>query len=198
MARPGPTKRQGLTRLLDALDTVSTALAWLAMALIVVLVASMIFEVVSRRVFNRPTLWAQDIATMANGVLFVASGAFILRTRSHIRIDFLSSRFNPTVRLVIDAVFFAAVLVPVLAVIGHASASEALEAYLTDRVEWVSPWKPLMWPYLSGIALGVWALCLQAAIEAVRCLLEIGELRAGATAERSALRPGEAHAGGGR
>lgn len=160
---------------ITALEWISKPLAWLAMSLVVVLIGALAFEVVSRRLFNTPTLWAQDIATMANGVIFVTSGAFVLRAQAHIRIDFLASLFPPWVRSFIDMLFFALALFPVLCVIGFASANEAYEAWASNRVDWVSPWKPLMWPYLAGIALGIWVLALQALIEAVRFALDMAD-----------------------
>lgn len=145
------------------------------MSLVVVLIGALAFEVISRRLFNAPTLWAQDIATMANGIVFVASGAFVLRIQSHIRIDFVATRFPPWVRSLIDLLFFALALFPVLCVIGYASASEAYEAWLSNRVDWVSPWKPLMWPYLTGVTLGIWVLALQALVESVRSAMEMAD-----------------------
>ena len=62
------------------------------MVMIICLIAVMIYEVVARRVFNAPTIWAIDITYMTNGTLFLIGGAYTLQKNAHVRIDFLSSR----------------------------------------------------------------------------------------------------------
>ena len=84
-----------LKRVLPQLDHVGTALAYVAMVQIVVLISLMLYEVVSRRVFNAPTMWAGDLTYMSNGTLFLIGAAYTLRRNAHIRIDFLGGRQGP-------------------------------------------------------------------------------------------------------
>ena len=49
-----------LKPLLAMADQVSIYLSRVAMGLVVVLVGAMLYEVVSRRIFNSPTIWAFD------------------------------------------------------------------------------------------------------------------------------------------
>lgn len=77
---------------LAAADTISAGLGFVAKAMVLILIASMLYEVVARYALGAPTLWAFDIAYMATGVLFVLGAAQALREDAHVRIDFLSSR----------------------------------------------------------------------------------------------------------
>ena len=157
-----------MTRLLAAVDAISGILTAISLALLLVLVGDMIYEVASRRLFSAPTLWAYDIAYMANGAGFVFAAAYTLRHNGHIRIDFLSSRLP---RRAQDGINFAAYLVlilPALAILVAGAYSAWLRAWLTGEVDPASPWKPVMWPFYAAMTVGFAALWLQATAEGVR------------------------------
>ena len=94
----------------SVIDRISTLLGRVAEVVVVLLIASMLYEVVARYVFGAPTLWAFDIAYMSTGALFVLGAAQALRQDAHVRIDVLSSRFPARVRGAIDGVAFLFVL----------------------------------------------------------------------------------------
>jgi TRAP-type mannitol/chloroaromatic compound transport system permease small subunit len=74
------------------LDGISDLLAKVSMAMVVMLVTSILYEVVSRYVFGAPTLWSFDISYMLNGALFLLASGYSLKVEAHVRIDFISSR----------------------------------------------------------------------------------------------------------
>ena len=53
------------------------------------LIFSMVYEVIGRHFFNRPTLWSFDISRMLAGALFMLGAAYTLSKGIHIRADFL-------------------------------------------------------------------------------------------------------------
>ena len=67
-------------------DRISASLNIVAQAMVLILIASMLYEVVARYIFGAPTLWAFDIAYMSTGVLFVLGAAQALREDAHVRI----------------------------------------------------------------------------------------------------------------
>lgn len=153
---------------LKAIDRISRALGLAAMALFVVLTGAMLFEVVARRVFNSPTLWAYDIAYMSNGMLVVCAAGFALLRNDHIRIDFLATRFPRRWQDAINLVLVFALFLPALGVISWAAISEALRAFATGEIERVSTWGPVIWPYYGTIALGIVVLFLQSVATGLR------------------------------
>ena len=68
------------------LDDVSLFLARVAMMLIVLLVSVMFYEVVLRYVFEKPTLWANELSLWMAGFIFLLAGLYAMQQRSHIRI----------------------------------------------------------------------------------------------------------------
>ena len=158
--------------LLSVIDRISTILGRVAEVVVVLLIASMLYEVVARYVFGAPTLWAFDIAYMSTGALFVLGAAQALRQDAHVRIDVLSSRFPPRVRGGIDGIAFLFVLCPIFGMLAKIAGQKAWRAFMTGEVETVSPWAPLMWPFYSVLAIGLGALALQLAAEGLRNLID--------------------------
>lgn len=161
-------KKMLLGRICPALDGIGWALAIVAMAEVVVIIAVQIYEVVARYGFNAPTLWGSDIAYMTNGTLFLLGAAYTLRMGAHIRIDFVAARLPVRAQHGINLVFYLAVFLPLLWYLGSASANKAWRAYLKGELESMSAWEPLVWPFYTGMTVGLVGLALQVMSETLR------------------------------
>ncbi len=163
--------------LTNCIDSISRSLAIATMIIVAILVCVMIYEVIMRRLFNAPTLWAFDLAYMLNGCIFIGASSFALLQNAHIRIDFLSSKFSPRIRSVIEAAFLLLFFLPLFGLLAHAAVMQSIDAYLTGTTDRVSPWAPKIWPYYTGLAVGICGLWLQALSEAVKCVLTLAAAR---------------------
>ncbi|CUH76010.1 TRAP transporter small permease subunit [Tropicibacter naphthalenivorans] len=67
----------------DILSLVCSRLAMMSIAFIVIV---MFYEVVSRYVFSRPTLWANELSLWIASFVFLLAGLYAMQQRSHIRI----------------------------------------------------------------------------------------------------------------
>ena len=67
-------------------DKVSLVLSRVAMISIIAIEVVMLYEVVSRYVFNAPTLWANEMSLWIASILFLLAGVYAMQQRSHIRI----------------------------------------------------------------------------------------------------------------
>ena len=74
------------TRPTGFFDVVSLVCSRLAMIGIVFVVIVMFYEVVSRYVFEKPTLWANELSLWIAGFIFLLAGLYAMQQRSHIRI----------------------------------------------------------------------------------------------------------------
>lgn len=168
-------KKLLLERVCPALDGVGWLLAVIAMAEVVVIIAVQLYEVVARYVFNAPTLWGSDIAYMTNGTLFLLGAAYTLRMDAHIRIDFLAIRLSWRAQHAINLLFYVAVFLPLLWYLGSASAIKAWRAYLKGELESMSAWEPLVWPFYTGMTVGLVGLFLQVLSETLRHAVGIAD-----------------------
>ena len=168
-------KRTVLERVCPALDGFGWLLAVIAMVEVVVIIAVQLYEVVARYVFDSPTLWGNDIAYMTNGTLFLLGAAYTLRMGAHIRIDFLAARFPLRLQHAINLVFYVGLFLPTLWYIGSAAGTKAWRAYLKGELESMSAWEPLVWPFYTGITIGLLGLGLQVLSETLRHAVGIAD-----------------------
>jgi len=150
-----------LRKALKVVDAISDysgrAFSWLALALVLVLV----FEVVARWGFNRPTVWAHLTSQMMGGTLVVMGLAYAHVHRKHLRIDIIYRMFPTRVKMILDICFFLIFMVPVLYVFLTNSAHWAWQSWVMGEVRDESWWYPPAAPFRTVYLLGWCTFTLQ-------------------------------------
>ncbi|MEW6664536.1 MAG: TRAP transporter small permease [Thermodesulfobacteriota bacterium] len=77
-------------------------LSILSCIIVIFLMLSVTYEVIMRYVFNRPTSWVVDIASLALLYMTFMGGAWLLRNEGHVVIDLVLSSFGPRSRSILD------------------------------------------------------------------------------------------------
>jgi TRAP-type mannitol/chloroaromatic compound transport system permease small subunit len=166
MAAPSP-KTLALIRTIDRFtDWTGTIISWLA----VPLVGAVTFEVVSRYVFNAPTIWAYDVTYMLYATLFMLGSAYALHKGAHIRTDFFWEQFSTRKKGVIDSISYLVFFFPSIALFFYISTNEAFYAFLIGERSDQSPWRPLLWPFKAVIPLTCLLLLIQGVSELIKSL----------------------------
>lgn len=99
------------------IDNISVFVGEWAGLLVIAAVLVTVWEIVSRYVFNAPTMWAHVSTTSLTGVTYLVAGAYVLQRGELIRMTFLIERAGPRLRRWLDllsdatAIFWGAVLV---------------------------------------------------------------------------------------
>lgn len=90
----------------------------------------MLFHILSRYVFDRPTIWAWDISRFLFGSYVLLGAGYHILHRRVIVVDILYNRFPQKVKLIADLISFMAVLIFCLVVIwqGGESAWRSLQS----------------------------------------------------------------------
>jgi C4-dicarboxylate transporter, DctQ subunit len=73
-------------------------------ALIAVITLLLIYEVVTRYFFRSPSIWALDVARFAILYLTFFGGAWLLKEEGHVKVEILTSRFNPKNQALIHSI----------------------------------------------------------------------------------------------
>ena len=157
-----------MTFVLRAIDRINDVLGSIAMVFLVAMIGDMLYEVISRRVFGAPTMWAYDISFMLNGVGFMFAAGYTLRRNGHIRIDFLSTRLKLKNQDMINMVVYFFLIFPALCCLIIGAYQGWLKAFLTNQLEPASAWMPLLWPLYAGILIGFVSFTLQSIAEFIR------------------------------
>jgi TRAP-type C4-dicarboxylate transport system permease small subunit len=129
---------------------VSLHIACLAAALLTLV---MLFEVVARYGFGRPTLWSGEVVGLLNLMLFLFAAGPALLANRHARVDFLASRVAIASRLVRRLTLVALALL--LLALAVQAAMQAWAAWQGGMVDDVSPWRRSLWPTYALAALGL-------------------------------------------
>lgn len=66
--------------------------------LILAITGVILFEIFSRFIFNKPTIWAFEISLALYGIYIALLGAYTLVTGGHVNVDLLYSRLSPRTR----------------------------------------------------------------------------------------------------
>mgnify|MGYP006215606091 FL=1 len=70
--------------------------------ILIPLIFAMTYEVIMRKFFLAPTIWAYDISRFLYGALFMLGAAYALSKGVHIRADFLYRNFKTKTQGLID------------------------------------------------------------------------------------------------
>jgi TRAP-type mannitol/chloroaromatic compound transport system permease small subunit len=65
-----------------------------------------VWEVISRRVFNAPHIWATEVTNFIYGPHFMLVAAYTLLYRSHVSIDIIYGRYSPRTRGILDIITY--------------------------------------------------------------------------------------------
>lgn len=127
---------------------------------ILVLAAVVFFDVIMRYVFDRPTIWAYEVAIMLSGTAMVLATAWTHKMKGHVEVDVLKLMFPAWVRTVVDLVLTLVITLPwvVLLIIG--GWEDLLRAVeLNERT--MTPFGPYLWLFKWVIPGGFFLLSFQ-------------------------------------
>ena len=98
-------------------DRVSWLISRVSMWIVGLIIAIMAFEVTMRYVFERPTIWANEMSLWLAGMVYLFAGLYAMQQRSHIRIYILYDLAPHWLRKTFDVISTLCLLLFALAVI---------------------------------------------------------------------------------
>jgi len=168
-AKPGAN---GLTRALDAVTrAVGRVVAWL----IIPMVASLVYEVTARYVFDAPTVWAYDMTYMLYGTFFMLGSAWTLQRGGHIRTDTFYGEWPPRTRAIVDALCYLLLFLPAMAVFLKLGSEYFWKSFQQNERIVTSPWLPIVWPFKLVMPVTALLLILQGVSELIKSLRVIAK-----------------------
>lgn len=118
-----------------------------------------VFEVLARYFFNKPTIWAYDLSLFIFGYIAALGGAYAQQRRAHINVDILYNHVSPRIRSLFNLISFALALlfVAIIFKMSLVKFSEAIEFNYRRQSEWA----PHMHHYWVMMAVASLLLLLQ-------------------------------------
>ena len=164
------TPSDSLRKVIAILDFPSVVAGKLVAWLILPMMASLVYEVVARYLFDSPTIWAYDTTYMLAGTLFMLGSAYALRNGSHVRADFLLSALPPRWQALIDVLLYLIVYFPAMALFFWASLTYAHQSWLQHETYPQSPWMPIIYPLKTVMPVTIALLFIQGISEFLKGL----------------------------
>ena len=147
---------------------VGNIVCWILMPLIF----AMTYEVLARKLFLAPTIWAYDISRFLYGALFMLGAAYALSKGVHIRADFLYRNFKTKNQGKIDFWLYLLFYFPGLLVFLYMTIGFVGESIQRGEKGMDTTWMPYMWPIKSCLLIGIVFLLIQGISELFKsCLL---------------------------
>jgi len=165
-----PTPSPELLKAIALLELPSVLVGKLGAWLILPMVGALVYEVVSRYIFDAPTIWAYDMTYILAGSLFMLGSAYALRQGSHVRADFILSTQPPRWQAAVDIVLYVVVYFPAIALFLETSTGFALQSWQQGETFPQSPWMPIIYPLKTVIPITLLLLLIQGVAELLKAI----------------------------
>ena len=129
------------------------------------LILGMVYEVLARKFFLAPTIWAYDISRFLYGALFMLGAGYALSKGVHIRADFLYRNFKIKTQGIIDFTLYILFYFPGLLVFLYMTTGFLQESIMRGERGMDTTWMPYMWPIKTCLWLGIIFLLIQGVSE---------------------------------
>lgn len=154
---------RGFIRCVDAaIDFIGRTASFLIYPTMLVLV----YEVVMRYYFTRPTIWAHETSCMLYGAHFVIGGAYALQKGAFVNVEVLYIRFSKRGRAILDLITWTMFYVFVGTLLWK-SIPWAWESFLVREFS-DSTWGPYVWPIKMTIPFASFIMLLQGMTKTIK------------------------------
>ncbi len=152
--------------MLNGIDRMNEWLGKTFSILCVALTGVVVYDVVLRYFFARPTLWGLELSCILLAYLTFLGGGYSFLHGGHVKVDFFYQKWTERTKAVVDLFTYTLILLFcfVLVWLGGAVAWEAIHE---GRVS-TSAWAPPLWPSQIMVPVGGMLVGLQALAQWIR------------------------------
>src|SRR3989338_895466 len=154
-----------MRRLFGAIDWLNEWTGRIVGLQIVFIVGVVVYEVVMRSVFVRPTLWANETMVYVTAMAYLLGGGYTLLHRRHVIVDVIYQRLLQRTRARLDLLTFVFFVIYMLTLIwvGWSFAWDSVQQRETAG----TPWNPPIYPVKLAIPLAGLPVLLQGLADVV-------------------------------
>ncbi len=134
------------------------------------LCVAMVYEVIARKFFIAPTMWAYDISRMCYGAMFMLGAGYALMRGVHIRADFLYRNWSARAQGSVDTFLYLVLFFPGMIVFFYISFEYASTSVMRGERSMDTAWMPYIGPIKSAIPLGIFFLTMQGVSEVLKSI----------------------------
>lgn len=155
---------KGIVKVLDGLNNIigkgSSYLTLIFMLLVV-------YEVLSRRIFNSPTIWTYETIIMLFGAYIILTAGYGILVDALVSVDILSQKFPKKARECITLFSYVVLYIPFVGITLFKYVPTFIRSFVTKEVSW-TVWGPVIWPIKLMLVIGLSLLLLQCLSQVIK------------------------------
>ena len=159
-----------MQKTIRVIDTFNTRVGQIAALFLIPAAVAMVYEVVARKLFVAPTVWAYDVSRMTIGAMFMLGAGYGLMRGVHIRADFLYRNWQPRTQAIVDLVLYFLFFFPGMVMFFLISFQYTYDAWIIWERTMDTAWMAPVAPARAAMPLGALFLILQGISECVKTL----------------------------
>lgn len=160
---------QRLSRVLRAVDSFIDWVGKIVGPLIMVITLIMMFEIIMRYAFNKPTLWAHETVTMLFGGFLMLGGGYCMRYRSHVNMDIVLLKLPMRNRKILEVIGYSLFYIFCIVLLWQGGTMAIKSLMLNEHT--TSVWGPPWYPVKLTIPAGAFLILLQGTANFTRDLV---------------------------
>ncbi len=157
---------------INTIDRVSEWSGRIFSLLVVPLTLLIVFEVITRRFFNRPTIWTFELSNFLYGAHFMLCAAYGLLHKSHVSIDIFSSHLSPKSQDIIAIACYLLMFFPFVLGLFLYGVDYAWQSWTMRETSW-SIWGPVLYPAKAVIPVTALLMLLQGFGDVLKKILSL-------------------------
>jgi TRAP-type C4-dicarboxylate transport system permease small subunit len=155
-----------LINIISIVEKINRLIAYLVSALLPLMTALLVYETISRYVFNKPTIWVYDVSIFLFGYIGILGGAFVYQLNGHINVDILYSILSKRKKATLDVISNLLVLFFLVIAIVF-TFENGIEA-IKNAERTMSEWGPPVGHYRLMVCAGCFFMFLQVLVNMFR------------------------------
>lgn len=143
----------------QAIDSMNKAVGKFAMYLVFGMIGVLLFESISRTIFDKPHIWVVEIAQFTMAAYYLLGGGYSMLLKGHVRMDLLYGRWSSKRRALADVITGPILMFYLVVLLMGAYSSIEYAVMYGQRNR--SAWAPFMAPIKIIMGTGVLLMLLQ-------------------------------------
>lgn len=160
--------RRPLSFLVKAIERVNRLSADILSLVLLLMIAIVMYEVIARYIFNSPTSWSLEAATMAFGIYVIGGGGYSVLSRAHVSMDIFSSKWSERTRAIVEVCTFPLVAAYFSTMCWQGIKYGVESLHIQEHAS--SVWGPPIYPWKLTIAAALILMWLQLAGDFIKNL----------------------------
>lgn len=155
--------------IINAIDKINNWIGKVSSYSVIILLFVVVYEVVARRVFSRPTIWAQEMTTFVYGFLIMMVLAYGLLKCSHVCVDLCTGGMKERKKHILSIIMYLILFFPFVTVMVYASYDFVMMSWGMKEASW-SQWAPPIYPIKTVIPIALILLWFQGLSETLKSI----------------------------